>query len=384
MNSKLSEFQSFFWGGFECADHINKNGIRINLQTETEHRLRVFEDYQLLKSIGIRVVREGICWSLVEIQPYVFDFSRLLPFYKAAEKLGIQIIWDLCHFGFPSDLVPTHPKFSDRFEALAEAFCKFHAAHTATPLYVIPINEISFLSWLSGEARGTVPFTTNSGWEIKYHLCKAKIRAIKIIKSKLPNAVILTAEPLIKVHTSKNSESAVSTPIDDAQIKHEYQYQTMDILLGRMCPELGGSEDLIDFMGVNYYYNNQWNHQGEILPWPDVKKERIPFSELLMEVYGRYQLPMIITETGHFGKSRSQWMREICNQTRIAVKKGAKIHGICIYPVIDRPDWDDISKWCFAGIWDLDAERNRIPNLTYLRTMNRLENQFSNSQKVLK
>lgn len=69
-------------GGFECADHINRSGVRINLQRENQHDKRVYEDYVALKEIGISVVREGICWSEVEIRPYVYDFSRLIPFLK--------------------------------------------------------------------------------------------------------------------------------------------------------------------------------------------------------------------------------------------------------------------------------------------------------------
>lgn len=378
MSLKSFEFQSFFMGGFECADHINREGIRINIQEETEHHLRVLEDYQLLKSIEITVVREGICWSSIEKEPYVFDFSRLKPFYEAAAQLEIQIIWDLCHFGFPSDLFPTHPQFVSRFKALTQAFCDFHSAHSNRQLLVIPINEISFLSWLSGEAKGTVPFTTNTGWQTKYALCNAAIKSIKTIKNVLPDAVIILAEPLIKVHKSGNLKDS-----DYAERFHEYQYQTADIILGRSCPELGGSEDLIDFLGVNYYYNNQWKDTAEMLPWPDVQKERTPLSALLNEVFSRYQLPLIITETGHFGKLRSHWIREICSQIRVSIAMGVAIEGVCIYPIIDRPDWDDVSRWHAAGIWDLDLNLDRIPYLPYLRTMHRLQNQFLKNHKVM-
>lgn len=370
------EFESFFMGGFECADHINKYGNRVNLQQETAHDLRVFEDYKLLKSVGISVVREGICWSSVEKEPYVFDFSRLKPFYKAAAQLEIQIIWDLCHFGFPTDLVPTHPHFSKRLKALAEAFCQFHLENSNQRLLVIPINEISFLSWLAGEAKGTVPFTKNTGWEIKYELCKAAIIAIKTIKSLLSDVVIISAEPLVKVHASDKFSK------NQAQKLHGYQYQAMDILLGKSCPELGGSDDLIDFLGVNYYHNNQWNDAGETLPWPDRENNRIPFSEMLQEIYSRYNLPIIITETGHFSELRSQWLQEICGEVKTAINMGIVIKGICVYPIIARPDWDDLAEWHEVGFWELNSEKERIPNHSYLHEFNRLQNQFSKSHKV--
>lgn len=113
-----SLFKSFFMGGFECADHLNRFGDRVNLLKETEHDIRIKEDYKLLSEIGIKVVREGICWSEIEISDGVYNFAEIYDRIKIAEKLGIQQIWDLIHFGYPDDIYPTHPKFCERFKNL--------------------------------------------------------------------------------------------------------------------------------------------------------------------------------------------------------------------------------------------------------------------------
>src|SRR5690606_28213433 len=195
-SSAMNPFQSFFMGGFECADHINRSGERVNLLKETAHDLRAMEDYQLLSEIGIRVVREGICWSQVEKSPYVYDFSEVHHRMEAAEKTGMQQLWDLVHFGYPDDLSPTHPKFCERFVGLCRAFADFYKQYSKQRLFVVPINEISFLSWHSGDVRGTVPFAVNSGWDIKYHLCKAAILGIQALKECDPSCRIMTVEPL--------------------------------------------------------------------------------------------------------------------------------------------------------------------------------------------
>ena len=97
MNENI--FSSFLMGGYECADHINRSGDRVNLLFETEHHTRVLADYKLLEQTGIKTVREGICWSNVEKQPYVYDFSEVKTRLLAAEQTGIQQLWDICHFG---------------------------------------------------------------------------------------------------------------------------------------------------------------------------------------------------------------------------------------------------------------------------------------------
>src|SRR5690606_16711284 len=71
-------FKSYLIGGFECADHINRHGVRVNLLKETQHDLRVEEDFRLLQELDIKTVREGICWSQVEKMPYEYDFSEVL------------------------------------------------------------------------------------------------------------------------------------------------------------------------------------------------------------------------------------------------------------------------------------------------------------------
>lgn len=348
-------------GGFECADHINRSGERINLQTETQHDIRVFEDYSLLNDIGIKVVREGICWSRAETSPYQFDFSYLDVFYEAAEHFNFQIIWDLCHFGYPDGLIPTHPKFTERFKALCIAFALYHNKKSSQPLLVVPINEISFLSWHSGDMRGTVPFAIHCGFDIKYHLCKAAIEGIKALKEVAEDCVVFGVEPLVKVHAADEFITE-----EELLVQNSHQFQAMDMMLGRMCPELGGEESLLDVLGFNYYYNNQWNHHNEIIPWPETHLKLAPLSEILEMAYSRYHKPMVITETGHFGTNRKLWLEEITLACKVAAINGVDLRGICIYPVIDRPDWDDLTSYSNCGFWDLDASKNRIPYYPYL------------------
>src|SRR5690606_8751491 len=260
----MNHFKSFFWGGFECADHINRSGDRINLLAETRHGQRAREDYQLLKEVGIWTVREGICWSNVEKTPYVYDFSEVKVRIEAADELGIEQIWDLCHFGYPDDLIPTHPRFTERFVSLCRSFAAFHRQVSRQRLLVVPVNEISFLSWHSGDVRGTVPFAIHSGFDIKYHLCKAAVKGIEALKETDPECQILLVEPLIRIHPN------VGETYEDVWQVNEDQYQAMYIIMGRMCPELGGTTMHADILGFNYYYNCQWVHRGPQLPWPDL------------------------------------------------------------------------------------------------------------------
>jgi len=353
----MSLFKSFFMGGYECADHINRSGERVNLLKETEHDSRAGEDYQDLINLGIQVAREGICWSAVETAPYVFDFTEVENRIRHAEKAGIQVIWDLCHFGYPDGIYPTHPHFCQRFVALCNAFAGFYSKTANQPLFVVPINEISFLSWHSGDVRGTVPFAVNCGFDIKYHLCKAAIEGTKMLKLVLPDCRIVLVEPLIRIHGSILDDANHIENIND------HQFQAMDIIAGRMCPELGGNEEYLDILGFNYYWSSQWDHGIGTLPWPEDFKRRTRVADLLRMAYLRYSKPIFLSETGHFGIGRAQWIEEIAEECLIVLSEGIPLQGVCIYPVTDRPDWDDLNSYSNCGIYDLDAQKNRIPHL---------------------
>jgi len=376
MNDNI--FSSFLMGGYECADHINRSGDRVNLLFETAHDTRVREDYLALAETGIKTVREGICWSHVEKHPFKYDFGELKKRITVAEETGIQQLWDLCHFGFPDDLTPTHPKFHLRFAALCHAFTQLYKQHSSKQLIVTPINEISFLSWHGGDTRGTVPFAVNSGMDVKYHLCKAAIAGIKAIKNADPGSRILLVEPLIKIHAGEGE-----LHLEDVIRHNESQFEAMDIISGKMFPELGGDPAYLDILGFNYYYNNQWEHNSINYYWPDYLYKQVPFSQLLIAVYERYQRPMIIAETGHFGEGRAEWLEFILPECLEAMNHGVNLQGVCLYPLIGRPDWDNLDHYHNSGLWDIDNPfKQRIVCEPYMHIIKQFQ-VFFNQEYVI-
>lgn len=359
----MKHFSSFVMGGFECADQINARGNRVNLLHVTQHHTRVDEDYKELSELGILTVREGICWSEVETRAGVFDFSEVLTRILSAQHHGIEQIWDIAHFGYPNDIYPNHPHFTSRFVKLCEAFTKFYFRYSQAELKVVPINEISFISWLSGEVGGAAPFMIKNGWNMKYLLCKAAIQGIKAIRAIRPSAEVYLVEPLIWVHPWEISD------LPQADLENGYQFQTGDIIMGKICPELEGDPSLIDAVGVNYYWNCQWKLGFGTLPWPDPLNYRTPVSELLHMVWKRYDKPIFISETGHFGSGRAEWIEEIFVESAKSLEMGIDLRGICIYPLVDRPDWDNLEIYHNSGLWDLSENKDRIANLLYVEAI---------------
>lgn len=338
-------FQSFIMGGFECSTHRNRDGKRIDVIAATRHDYFARADYQRLIDFGIRTARDGARWHLIERSPYEYDFSSVIKQIRAARATGLQVIWDLFHYGFPEDLDFFSEEFVSRFTSFAGAFTNLLLDEGVEAPVLCPVNEISFFSWIAGDVGLFYPYAENRGDEVKRQLVKAAIAASQRIKRLAPDAVLIQTEPLIRVV----SETGEPEDIIEAENYNLAQYDAIDMLIGRREPELGGSRELLDVIGINYYPHNQWLYPSrQFIPHesPDYK----PFSELLRECYERYGKPLLIAETGTEDESRTGWFRYVCGEVRAAMMHGVPIPGICHYPIVNHPGWDD-DRHCRNGLW---------------------------------
>jgi beta-glucosidase/6-phospho-beta-glucosidase/beta-galactosidase len=347
----LSLFDSFFLAGFESACHINKAGLRLNMLQLTQHDLQVSGDYELLRSFNIRTVRDGTCWPLIEKQPGNFDFSSLAPMVEAANQHGMQVLWNVFHYGCPDDVDITAPSFIDRFARYCAALARYMDDHLERLPFYTPINEISFLSWAAGQVGYIHPYGYGKGIELKHQLIRAAIAGIEAIWQVNPKARIIQVEPMIHVVFPRGHPELA----EQAATQRASQFEAWDMMTGQLEPSLGGQPKYLDIMGVNYYHSNQWEYPDQRLRWEEHPRDErwVPFHQLLAEAYNRYQRPLFIGETSHFGVGRGKWLREIADEVRQAMQNGVPLEGITIYPIIDRPDWDNLGHWHNSGLWDL-------------------------------
>jgi hypothetical protein len=80
------------------------DGKRLDLLRATRHDEFAELDYRRVRELGLHSVRDGIRWHLIETAPYQYDFSSVLPMVAAARRAGVQVIWDIFHYGWPDDL----------------------------------------------------------------------------------------------------------------------------------------------------------------------------------------------------------------------------------------------------------------------------------------
>ena len=141
-----------------------------------------------------------------------------------------------------------------------------------------------------------------------------------------------------------------------AEGHRQAQYQAWDMIAGHAWPQLGGEPRLLDIVGVNYYFNNQWIHGG---PPIDIGHERYrPLHRLLMEIYGLYGRPVLLAETGIEFDRRAAWFDYVAGELALARNKGVPIEGLCLYPILNHFGWDD-DRPCENGLLEQWTEHGR-------------------------
>ena len=365
-------FPTFFLSGFECSTFVWKDVGRRDLAAETRHYDHAQGDYALLRDHGIAVAREGIPWPMADKGGGTYDFSMLEPLIAAMNRNHIMPIWDLCHYGYPDDVDPFAADFAERFAAYARAAAAHVMPRVRSPAFFTPINEISFFADMGGNWGWVAPHLkgADNRKRLLRALCAADIAAAKAIRELAPEARLVHIDPLVNIVAPRDRPDLADEACRESR---DIMFAGWDMLAGMAAPELGGSPELLDIIGVNCYSFGQTEYREggphEALPVGDDRIE--PLCDMIGEVWERYRRPMIIGETSGLGIGRNEWLDDVMREALAAVELGIDLHGICLFPAVDMPNWHD-GKWLHNGLVDVvehDGDLRRVEVEAYSQTL---------------
>jgi hypothetical protein len=285
-------FDSFLMAGFECSTHVRRDGTRLDLVALSGHDRHAAADYARCRALGIRTARDGVRWHLGESPDGRIAVAHEVERVRAARDAGVQVIWDLWHYGTPDHLDVLAADFPSRLARWARAFAELVAGETdAVPLYT-PVNEISFVAWGGGDVGYLNPFRRGRGAHLKRQLARAAIEVTEAVWAVDGRARVCHVDPVIHV-------SAAAT--------------------GRRTPRPRGVP-AVDVRGVGpdrrapgavarRHRSGTWTWWGELLPAEPVGPRGArtsppgdpgwrPLDLILAEVHARYGRPVFVAETG--------------------------------------------------------------------------------------
>jgi hypothetical protein len=363
-------FTSFIQAGFECSTHKRFNGQRLDLVRSTSHDRFARNDFERLKQYGITTVREGARWHLIESTPRSYEFETLDVILDAASETGIEVILDLLHFGWPDHLDILSEQFAEEFGRYVAAVAKYLRRRERQVRFITPINEISFLSWGGGSKGCINPYRKDCAPALKDNLIRAACTGSEILLGELPGVRLISTEPIINIV----GDPSIEGDQHEAERYRLAQFEAWDMLAGLVRPELGGRPEYLDILGANFYDRNQWMHNSRTLGFNDAGYR--PLRYMLQETWGRYQRPMFISETGAEDGFRAEWFTYVCDEVEAARAMGVPIHGICLYPILNHPGWDD-DRHCQNGLLDMpDDAGNRNIHWPLAKTIRAQQRRF--------
>ena len=375
-------FATFFMTGFECSTFVWKDRERKDYVTATGHDRHLERDLGFAMDLGFGVVREAIRWPQVDLGNGRYDWSSVKAVQDAATACKITPIWDLCHYGLPDGCDPFSDECRDRFVDYCRAAAKFVTSTADPPYFFTPINEITFFSAAATDLEWMYPFAKGREDELKRALCRMDIAGARAIREVEPEARMVHVDPMVHAVPPPDRPDLADEARDEA---YREAYEGFDMLAGRLAPELGGSPEILDIVGVNVYHYSQVqlgaDKKREILGPRDPRRK--PLSELLKYAWERYRRPVIIGETSGFQENRAEWLRMTMEESLKAINAGVDLHGVCLYPFVDLPDgWSQ--KWARIGVYDVaDKETfERVPCDAYIEELRRWQKLLDQPENV--
>lgn len=359
-----------------------------------DHYHHVQEDIALFKELGLKAYRFSIAWTRIfpegkgELNPAGLAFYDNLINRLLAE--GITPIVTIYHFDLPAALEAeggwSNPATIEAFVHYSQILFDYFGEKVP---YWLTINEQNMMI-LAGEAIAGKTKTLQQVFQENHHMFVAQSKVIKLFHDrKLPG----------KIGPAPNiayGNSATANPIDvlaaqrfnalrnwlflDVPVFGTYPHQAWAILEKMQAvPNFseGDAEILAagkpDFIAFNYYNTNtvgafnpitvemaKDQQQGFAIPGlfqsqenPYLEKtdfgweiDPIGFTTTLNEIYGRYHLPLIITENGIGGQDdleegeihdtyRISYLEKHIHQMKLAIAEGVDVFGYCPWSALD-------------------------------------------------
>ncbi len=288
--------------------------------------------------LGVGVVREAIRWPQVDLGGGRYDWSSVKAAQDAATDCKITPIWDLCHYGLPDGCDPFSAECRERFADYCRAAAEFVTGTAEPPYFFTPINEITFFSAAATDLEWMYPFAKGREDELKRALAHMAIAGARAIREVEPGARMVHVDPIVHAVPPADRPDLADEALEE---EHRKAVEGWDMLAGRVAPELGGSPEILDIVGVNVYHYSQVqldaDKKREILGPRDPRRK--PLSELLQFAWDRYRRPLIIGETSGYQEHRAEWLRMTMEECCKALNAGVDLHGVCLYPFVDVPDW---------------------------------------------
>jgi len=360
------------WTRFESVPGNIESGDRSTVAVD--HWNRMTEDVALMKEIGANGYRFSIEWSRLEPEEGAWNeeaWARYKDLLRQLDEAGLTPMVTLLHFTLPNWIADrgglTARDFPERFGRFAAEAARRLGPDVELWCTINEPNVQMFMGYVSGAwpPLETSPARAAAAW---VGLLRAHAAAAKALRAGDPDARIGIAQNQMVLQpewpfwlpdwlavrfVDQTWNWAFYDAIRDGHVRLRLPGATIDEPLA----ELQGSAD---YFGLNYYFRYfvhavPGTPQGVALrpgpgPRSEIGGEPPPgdsFPEglvlLMREAWGRYGLPIYITEAGiadEEGLMRGPLIRGHVEAIQRARAEGIPVRGYFHWSLMDNFEWD--------------------------------------------
>jgi beta-glucosidase len=336
--------------GIECSAPVIAGGHRQDELRKTGHWTRVEEDLALVASFGIRYLRYGVPFHVVDAEPGRYDWGWTDWALETLRDAGLEPIADLLHFGIPDDLKGIgDPHLPGRYLAYATAF----AERYPWVRYYTPVNEPQVTATLSANHGWWNERATDGRSWIRAidNVATCAAVAMNAIRERRPDAVFVQSDACESFMPADAAAAAA------ANFLFERHFVGWDLAYGRRPVEPvvdwlmrngmpaarldwfeahGSSKGCI--VGHDYYAGNEWvvTAEGRQRKMP----RRRGYAAVAREHWDHHQLPFMLAETNWEGADAPAWLAQTWNDALQLRLEELPIRGYIWYGFVDHVDWD--------------------------------------------
>lgn len=346
----------FIWGaGIECSFIPH---LKVDQFEWTGHDQFWRDDFKRAKEeLGISALRYSLPWHKIAPQRGQFDWKIADERIGAARDMGIDLYFDIMHFGTPQWLAQAagDPEFPEALEAYTEAIVSRYRGAITT---WCPCNEPLVLALFSGDFGFWPPHSRK--WKgympVLSRIVQGVNRSIRAIRRTQPEATVLLCD---NVENYKTRDAELEVEVRRRNLR---RFLVLDLLLGRVDREhplfnwliayglaeidlewFRANPQTPDVLGLDYYPNSDWHLEKFGAAIRQRRAENpVGVYGIGQAYYNRFGLPMMITETSEDGQpiNREIWLEQTVNDCRRLRSEGIPMNGYFWWPLFDQLDWD--------------------------------------------
>lgn len=319
----------------------------------TDHFNKYLLDFEIASKLHFSALRSGVEWSRIEPREGEFNqkaIEHYKTYFSELKKRNITPIITLWHWTFP-DWFTKKGGFEKRGNV------KYFVRYIQTvmkelaPLstYVITINEPTVYAAMSYHEGRWPPEGESKVMMVKVmlNLAAAHKKSYKVIKKINPKINVGLAHNCAYYYPGDDSWISKTT----AWLGHHF---SNEFFINRVKRHQ-------DFFGLNYYFANRVTgtrvHNPDKvtndLGW-DMQPDKI--RPLLNQLYTKYKIPFIITESGvadMHDQYRKWWISESIKAMDGAIKDTVPLKGYIHWSLLDNFEWAE-GFWPRFGLVEID------------------------------